>query len=343
MEIDLKETKSNRPRVEWKDGKPVDATNNKRSNQHPAAESKPAQTRVKKTHKRPQKAEREYVDDNGTDILDFFMSLKNKRHIVIAFFVILALSIGVAAVAVSVADGDLLTVPTEENPTEMAETETVTEEASEIIPLVDEPDHAGHGHAVCIDPGHGYDDVGTSNTELGVYEKDVVLAVSLKLREKLEAEGVRVYMTHDTNTPPPESDKDKLYLFGMKKRTSMANSLSDVSLYISIHCDAFYEDTSVRGSRIFHMSDEPDSESVANAIAESLTNAGSEKTPLVKSMTGMNSYQVLRDTNMAAVLVETGFVSNEDEAKAMLTDDWVDYMAGALADAIVKSFADKVI
>lgn len=341
MEIDLKETKNNRPRVEWKDGKPVDATKNK----HPAAESKPAETRVKKTQKRPQKAEREYVDENETDILDFFMSLKNKRHIVIAFFVILALSIGVAAVAVSVADGDPLTVPTEENTAEMTEiaTETATEEASEIVPLVDEPDHAGHGHAVCIDPGHGFDDVGTSNDELGVYEKDVVLAVSLKLREKLEDEGVKVYMTHDTNTPPPESDENKLYLFGMKKRTSMANSLSDVSLYISIHCDAFYEDTSVRGSRIFHMSDEPDSESVANAIAESLINAGSEKTPLVKSMTGMNSYQVLRDTDMAAVLVETGFVSNEDEAKAMLTDEWVDYMAGALADAIVKSFEDKVI
>ncbi len=298
------------------------------------------------------------------------MGLKHKRHIVVAFFVILALSITVAAIAVSVADGDDLTVPTEELVTEInteseteiatetvteTPTETVTEKATETVTekatedtSAEVPVNAGsvraiNGHAVCIDPGHGFDDVGTSNPDLGIYEKDIVLAVGLKLREKLENEGVRVYMTHDTNTPPPESDKNKQYLFGMKKRTSYANSLSDVSLYVSIHCDAFYEDSSVHGSRIYYMSDEPTSESVANAVAESLVDAGSEKKPLIKPMTGMDSYQVLRTTEMSAILIETGFISNEEEAKKMITDEWVDYMAGAIADAIVKSLNDKVI
>ena len=236
-------------------------------------------------------------------------------------------------------------MPTE-TVTEQA-TEKVTEKATEaskvVIPPNDNSVRPITGHAVCIDPGHGFDDVGTSNPDLGIYEKDVVLAVGLKLREKLENEGVRVYMTHDTNTPPPESNKNEMYLFGMKKRTSYANSLSDVSLYVSIHCDAFFDDTSVQGSRIFYMSDEPTSESVANAVAEALVNAGSEKKPLIKPMTGMDSYQVIRTTDMAAILIETGFISNEDEAKRMMTDEWVDYMAGALADAIIKSLNDKVI
>ena len=349
MEINLKDTKNNRPRIEWKDGKMVDASDGKQSCPRPYVDRKVVRTKAKKTQIPHAKAESGYADENESDILDFFISLKHKRHVLVAFFVILALSVTVAAIAVSLADGGLIELPpvdeniTDENITdESEETQAVTEppENNEVLPLVEEPSHMGHGHAVCIDPGHGFDDVGTSNNELGIYEKDIVLTVSLELREKLEDAGIKVYMTHDTNTPPPDSKKP--YLFGMKKRTALANSLSDVSLYVSVHCDSF-EDPSVHGSRIFHMSDEPDSESVANAIAEALINAGSEKKPIVKPMTGMDSYQVLRTTDMAAVLIETGFITNEEEAKRMLTDDWVEYMSGAIAEAIIKSFSDKVI
>ncbi len=343
----MKETKTNnRPRVEWKDGKMVTAsTSNKaRTTSVPAraaVKKKPAEaTRTAKTAKsaKPvrQNHNREYSDEN--DILDFFISLKNKRHIVVAFFVILALSVTVAAVAASLADSETLTPPVTGQEDKI---NSALPENNVVTPGNVDEGHTGHGHAVCIDPGHGFGDEGTANPELGVYEKNVVLEVSLKLREKLEDKGIKVYMTRDTDTPPAGSPDP--YLFGMKKRTSLANSFSDVALYISIHCDAYYEDTSVSGSRVFYMSDEPDSEKVANEIAIALENAGSDKKPIVKGMSGMNSYQVLRDTDMAAVLVETGFVSNEDEAKAMLTDEWVEYMAEGLAQAIEKSFEDKII
>ena len=343
----MKETKTNnRPRVEWKDGKMVTASTPNKARTTPvpartAVKNKPAEEiRTAKTVKpaKPvrQNHNREYSNEN--DILDFFISLKSKRHIVVAFFVILALSVTVAAVAVSLADSETLTPPVD---VEVDNTPPALPENNVVAPMDVDEGHTGHGHAVCIDPGHGFDDEGTANPELGVYEKDVVLSVSLKLRDKLEDKGIKVYMTHDTNAPPVGSSDP--YLFGMKKRTSLANSFSDVALYISIHCDAYYEDTSVSGSRIFYMSDELDSEKVASEIAAALENAGSEKKPITKGMSGMNSYQVLRDTDMAAVLVETGFVSNEDEAKAMLTDEWVEYMAEALAQAIEKSFEDKII
>ncbi len=339
----VKDTKpNNRPRVEWKDGKMVTSAGKKTTRAVSAptradVKKKPAESRVPAKTVKPvrQNYNREYSKDN--DILDFFISLKNKRHIVVAFFVILALSVTVAAVAVSLADGGLLIPPVNEKTNDTG----AEPENNVVLPLVENSGHTGHGHAVCIDPGHGFDDEGTSNPELGVYEKDVVLAVSLKLREKLEDAGIKVYMTHDTNTPPADSPDP--YLFGMKKRTSLANSFSDVALYVSIHCDAYYEDTSVSGTRVFYMSDESDSEKVANAMAKALKNAGSEKEPIVKGMSGMNSYQVLRDTDMAAVLVETGFVSNEAEGKRMLTDEWVEYMAEALAVAIEESFENKII
>lgn len=345
----MKEPQNNRPRVEWKNGKPtVSATEKKKVTKRPQTRTRTAAASTKKVQKPPQKVERVYENNNANnnenDIIDFFLSLKHKRHIVVAFIVILALSIIVASIVVSVADGDYLDPPADDIDTNNIKVDAVVPiENDGALPVVDKIEHEGHGHAVCIDPGHGYDDVGTSNPELEVYENEVVLRVSLRLRDMLEDQGVKVYMTHDTNTPPPESDKNKQYLLGMKKRTSFANSFSDVSLYISIHCDAFYEDVSVNGSRVFYMAKEADSESVANAVAQALIDAGSEKEPVVKSMSGMDSYQVLRDTSMAAVLVETGFVSNEAEAKNMLTDEWVEYMAGALADAIMKSFENKVI
>ena len=60
-------------------------------------------------------------------------------------------------------------------------------------------------------------------------------------------------------------------------------------------------------------------------------------------MSGMNSYQVIRNSDMPAVLVETGFVSNPDEAKAMLTDEWTDSMAEMLCESIMTCFKDGSI
>ncbi len=197
--------------------------------------------------------------------------------------------------------------------------------------------------AVYIDPGHGFDDPGTHNDELGVIEKDVVLNVALALRDKLEACGITVFLTHDTNTPPEDADRNKQYLFGMKKRNALANSNKDIGLFLSIHCNAYFEDESVHGPRLYYMKNDESAKALAEEISEALVDRGLEKAPITQEMSGMKSYQVLRDSDMPALLIETGFLSNEAEALAMLTEEWIERMADALNEAICDSFSNGAL
>lgn len=338
----------NRPRVVWKNGKciicPPNQTpaQNKRTNtvstqKRTAAPAKASYSKPKSAPKTPPKIHTASGNDS-VSIIDFFKGLKYKRSIITALLIIAVLSVTVAALVTTFSTREADNPAPNPNDTNINENDMNVE----YVPLENNTVALnGEGFAVCIDPGHGYDDVGTSNDDLGVYEYEVVLNVGLKLRDKLEEAGIKVYMTHDTNERPPEAAEP--YLFGMKKRNGLANSLSDVDLFISIHCDAYFEDPTVSGARVYHMSDDKGGEGVAAAISDSLAELDPDEEIHVKAMSGMNSYQVLRDSEMPAVLVETGFLSNPEEGAAMLTDEWTKNIADALADAIIKSFENGLI
>ncbi|MBO7149233.1 MAG: N-acetylmuramoyl-L-alanine amidase [Clostridia bacterium] len=330
----------NRPRVEWRNGKCVVIQPDKKTAQKPGqvkkAPVKPAQP-PKRTVK---PVEVNYNTNDGVSFYDFLSQLKFKRSIVVAVIVIALLS-----VTVSLLIPLFFTHGNDVDPYEYeisADTQELETDPVEII-IPDTPVTYStvDDVSICIDPGHGFDDVGTSNDELGVYEHEVNLAVALKLRDKLEAAGMTVYMTHDTNTPPPDAQNP--YLFGMKKRNGLANSLSDVKLFISLHCDAFYEDITVSGPRVYHMSDDTGGQEIAENIYTELSELDPDRKVFIKPMSGYNSYQVLRESEMPAVLVEMGFVSNPEEGSAMLTDDWCNSTAQALANAITNAFEDGVI
>lgn len=332
----------NRPRVEWRNGKCVIIAPEKKATQ--------SQTKSNSTRKSPSVTPKQTkksvnVKNNatgGVGFSDFIKELKFRRSIVVAVVVI-----ALFAVLFSLLLPLAFSHRNEVTPNQIEGEDTLSVETETIDTLdITVPDtpvtyNVIDDIAICIDPGHGYDDVGTSNDELGVYEHEVNLAVALKLRDKLEAAGMKIYMTHDSNTPPPDSQTP--YLFGMKKRNGLANSLSDVKLFISLHCDAFYEDTTVSGPRVYHMSDDTGGQEIAENIYTELSELDPDRKVFIKPMSGYNSYQVLRESEMPAVLVEMGFVSNPEEGSAMLTDDWCNSTAQALANAITNAFEDGVI
>ncbi len=329
-----KQNVKQRPRVVWKDGKCIiysheGARDGKVQAPPPQAVKKTEGPVVRRAPVKKTRAEAAV-----TTAPDFLSVIKKNIVAVVLIFIVLSVII---AVAVTATPGRAEEAGSQEPALPQSGSDVEPIEPINDVPMaLSQPDEISGALAVCIDPGHGFDDVGTSNAELGVYEHEIVLAVGLKLRDKLEEAGVKVYMTHDTNEPPPEASKP--YLFGMKKRNGMANSLSDVGLYISIHCDAFFEDTTVYGPRVYHMSDDNGGEGVALEIEKELALLKPEKEIQVKAMSGMNSYQVLRESDMPAVLIETGFVSNHDEASAMLTEEWQNDMAQALANAIISAY-----
>ena len=94
---------------------------------------------------------------------------------------------------------------------------------------------------VCIDPGHGDEDIGTEGIN-GSYEKDIVLNIGLELGKLLKENNIDVVYTRiDDNLPWCQSANDSL------KERLKVSKISNVDVFISIHCNSDYTATDAKG------------------------------------------------------------------------------------------------
>jgi N-acetylmuramoyl-L-alanine amidase len=108
---------------------------------------------------------------------------------------------------------------------------------------------------VALDPGHGGEDPGAIGPT-GLREKDVVLAVALMLRERLNAmPGMRVMLTRDGD-----------YFVPLQERVRKARRVQ-ADLFVSLHADAFFR-PEARGASVFALSAKGASSSAARWMAE---------------------------------------------------------------------------
>lgn len=190
---------------------------------------------------------------------------------------------------------------------------------------------------ICIDPGHGFDDGGTSSDFLnGLDEDDITLSIALMLEEELQALGYQTIMTHDGNTFPITSAYDNNNKFRPEERTAFANS-QDIDYYVSIHCNS-YDDPSVYGAKIYYYDGEIKTEHTSGDVAESILNGllqslDSGSRCSVEEMTS-GAYYVLRRTVVPASLIETGFVTNESDAAKLIDPEWQRAFAKGVAAGI---------
>lgn len=179
------------------------------------------------------------------------------------------------------------------------------------------PDGDGGVFRVVLDPGHGGSDPGAIVGD--AQEKDINLAIALLVREQLaEQEGIVVLMTREQDVYPSLTD-----------RTDFANR-EKADLYVSIHANSL-EDDSYAGIITFYHPDKRTSRTPAEMIQAAVTAASGGVDRGVRS----EDYAVLRDTDMPAVLVETGFMTCPDEL-ALLTDaDYQQRLAQGIAQGIL--------
>lgn len=176
------------------------------------------------------------------------------------------------------------------------------------------------GLTICIDAGHGGKDVG--GVGFGIYEKDVVLPVALKLRDLCQAEGARVIMTRTGDTYPELED-----------RCNIANN-AKADLFISIHANIAPNSDEVTGIEAFYNKNSQPAERFTQDLIAALDaatdtpNRGAKKDP--------RELRVLQKTKMPASLVELGFLSNEGEAKLLATKAYQDKCAKALYEGVAK-------
>lgn len=189
------------------------------------------------------------------------------------------------------------------------------------------------GIVVVIDPGHGGMDPGKVGVS-GVLEKDVNLAIALKLRDKLEAEGVRVVITRDNDeclaTPGATNKKSS----DMKNRIEIING-ADADCLISIHQNSFI-DSSVKGAQVFYYGTSKESRELAVKLQKLLI---SEVDPENRREAKEgNDYYILRKSTCPGVIIECGFLSCHEETARLVDNEYQCRIADAVAKAVISIY-----
>lgn len=187
---------------------------------------------------------------------------------------------------------------------------------------------------ILIDPGHGGFD-GGAKSKAGTIEKDINLAISKALKESLQKKGYKVEMTRE--------DDIGLYTKGEKVKQKKSEDLANrckkkkevnCDVFISIHQNSFPQ-SKYYGAQVWHANNEKSkklAETIQGALKSEVDNENNRQ-----AKNAEDKYKILRDGHEGAnVIVECGFLSNEDEDKRLNCDEY----QKKLADAIVKGVED---
>ena len=178
---------------------------------------------------------------------------------------------------------------------------------------------------IVIDVGHGGED-GGAVSESGVLEKDINLSIANDTSALFYLLGFDVKQTRKTDIALDNGEETirKRKVSDMKKRLEIFNSPKENTI-ISIHQNKFSE-SKYHGTQIFYSPNNPKSKQLADSIKYSvkgLLQPDNER-ECKKADSGI---YLLKNTNNPAVIVECGFISNEEECKNLLDSQYQKQMA----------------
>lgn len=180
------------------------------------------------------------------------------------------------------------------------------------------------GKTIVIDAGHGGKDPGTVSLG-GIYEKDINLDISKKLSKKLKLKGYRVILTRDTDD-----------FVANLERAKVANR-ENVSLFISIHCNAAENNSYVHGLQVLHYPNkEINLENTNNSqwaqimLDSIIKSTGAADRGIVER----GDLTVLKRTNMPALIIESGFLSNLNEERLLIKASYQDKIVDGIVEAL---------
>ncbi|MBO5408315.1 MAG: N-acetylmuramoyl-L-alanine amidase [Clostridia bacterium] len=186
---------------------------------------------------------------------------------------------------------------------------------------------------IVIDPGHGGMDGGGVGVD-GILEKDLNLQIAKKLEQKLTANGYRVIMTRSEDISLHDEEKNTVREqknADLKKRASIANE-QKAGLFVSIHMNKF-EASDVKGAQVFYKKEDPTGEQYAKNIMAELKKTDPENHRQQKVLPNKNL--TFSKLNVPAVLVECGFISNQDEAAKLCEETYQQLLVDAIFNGIV--------
>ena len=190
---------------------------------------------------------------------------------------------------------------------------------------------------ILIDPGHGGVDQGASG-DMNIGEAPINLAISEKLMSFLEGSGFIVEMTrYDdsglyselSGTIRSKKNED------LKNRVELINK-SEADLVVSIHLNSFPQ-KQYYGAHVFYQkSNERTTKLAADTIQNSMKailDKNNNRVPQVK-----RDIKIMDDSTAPVILIECGFLSNNEEERKLVSDDYQEKTAWAIYAGLLKYF-----
>ncbi len=187
---------------------------------------------------------------------------------------------------------------------------------------------------IIIDAGHGGFDGGAVASD-GTVEKDINLKISLYLQEYLELSGFKTVMTRSDDA---SLEDEGLNSIRQKKTSDIHNRLAlmektDNSIFISIHQNKYHIEK-YRGMQVFYSpSFSEESSEIARNIQENVTEILQPNNERQIKKCGTSVYLIYNAVK-PAVLVECGFLSNNEETELLKTDIYQRKIAYSIATGI---------
>ena len=190
---------------------------------------------------------------------------------------------------------------------------------------------------ILIDPGHGGVDQGASG-DMNIGEAPINLAISEKLMSFLEGSGFIVEMTrYDdsglyselSGTIRSKKNED------LKNRVELINN-SEADLVVSIHLNSFPQ-KQYYGAHVFYQkNNETVTKLAADTIQDSMKNIldkNNKRVPQIK-----RDIKIMDDSTVPLILIECGFLSNNEEEKNLVSDDYQEKTAWAIYTGLLRYF-----
>ena len=203
----------------------------------------------------------------------------------------------------------------------------------EMIPTVSLP---VSGKTIVIDAGHGKPDEGAESSK-GTTEAETNLKIALKLQNLLEQSGSSVVLTRSDENAIYDIDAKTLRqkkISDIRNRVKIGNE-SSADIFVSIHLNKIPQQQ-YDGWQTFYKDGNEQGKKLAEKIQNNLNDAIQKENKRVAKT--IDNVYIIKHVEIPTTIVECGFLSNPEEEKLLLEDEYQNKLAWGIYNGIIDYF-----
>ena len=209
----------------------------------------------------------------------------------------------------------------------------IISDQKETVPTVSLP---VSGKTIVIDAGHGKPDEGAESSR-GTTEAETNLKIALKLQNLLEQSGSTVLLTRSDENAIYDLDSKTLRqkkISDIHNRVKIGNE-SSADIFVSIHLNKIPQQQ-YDGWQTFYNGKSAEGQKLAVSIQNNLNDAiQKENNRVAKSI---ENIYIVKHVEIPTTIVECGFLSNPEEEKLLLDDEYQNKLAWGIYNGIIDYF-----